>query len=112
MENQYIGSHRCFLCNKKARLKPVTDAYYFIDCPNCGQYTISDVAIVTKAYNSKKRYLLPVKVIPGESFAATLSWSLEKLIERAERRGDETFKFKTKDGFTVYEDIVGTLPKV
>jgi hypothetical protein len=42
-------------------------------------------------------------VTPGEIFDTTPSWSLEKLIEQAERRGDETFKIQTKDGFTVYE---------
>jgi hypothetical protein len=30
-----------------------------------------------------------VYVIPGESFTAAPSWSLEKLIERAEHRGDK-----------------------
>jgi hypothetical protein len=44
-----------------------------------------------------------VFIIPGESFNISPSWSLEALIERAERRGDETFKIQTKDGFTVYE---------
>jgi hypothetical protein len=46
-----------------------------------------------------------VYVIPGEALDVGHSWSLEKLIERMDCRGDETFKLQTKDNFTVYERL-------
>jgi hypothetical protein len=66
MENQYIGDCRCFLCHRAAKLKPVADgAYHFVDCPNCGQYKLSDFAIVSNAYNSKNRHFVAGKVFEG-----------------------------------------------
>jgi hypothetical protein len=63
MKNQYIGDCQCFLCNKKAKLKPVTDgACHFVDCPNCGQYKLSDPAVIAKAYDSESRFLVAGKV--------------------------------------------------
>ena len=44
-----------------------------------------------------------VYVIPGETWDTSPSWPLERYIERAERRGDESFKIQTRDGFTIYE---------
>src|SRR5215469_13024941 len=41
-------------------------------------------------------------VLPGESVCDPTK-TLEDWIKRAEKRGDETFKIQTKDGFTVYE---------
>jgi hypothetical protein len=46
-----------------------------------------------------------VYIIPGEALDVGYSWSLEKLIERMDRRGDEIFKLQTKDNFTVYERL-------
>jgi hypothetical protein len=135
MENQYIGNHRCFLCNKKARLKPVTDAYYFIDCPNCGQYKISDFAIVTKAYNSKKRYFVAgeifdsyyykndIKLLTTDDFtkAKPISCS-EKLFKLAKYFFSETEKDETdiiqrpsccyEDGGEQYGKLMNELSKL
>jgi hypothetical protein len=66
MENQYSRDCQCFLCHKAAKLKPVTDAaYHFVDCPNCGQYKLSDFAVVSNAYNSKSRLFVAGKVFEG-----------------------------------------------
>jgi hypothetical protein len=109
MENQYIGVCQCFLCNKEAKLKPVTDgAYHFVDCPNCGQYKLSDFAVVTNSYNLKNRYFVAgevfdsyyydneIKLLTADDFTKKVFISTyEKLFKLAKYFFTETEKGET-----------------
>lgn len=108
MENQYIGVCRCFLCSKESKLKPVTDgSYHFVDCPNCGQYKLSDFAVVSNAYNSENRYFATgkvfdsyyykneIKLLTADDFTKKASISTsEKLFKLAKYFFTETEKGK------------------
>jgi hypothetical protein len=122
MENQYIGTCHCFLCNKTAMIKPNTDgAYHFVDCPNCGQYKLSEAAFITKAYISKNRFLVAgevfksyyykneIKLVTAEDFTKEkfVSYS-EKLFNLAKYFYTETKKNETyiiQRPSSCYEDI-------